>query len=128
MGDTSAAGDMWPMVPRLLAANRYCVLATADDGGVPWATPVFFPARQERELFWVSSPRSRHSRNIEVRPTVGISVFDSTVPIGGAEALYLEARAGAVAAGQEADGLGVLNAKLGPGHALTPEDLCPAGP
>ncbi|MEV4582058.1 hypothetical protein AB0K16_53395 [Nonomuraea jabiensis] len=45
-------------------------------------------------LFWGSAPDSRHSRNLAERPDVAITVFDSHAPVGGAEALYLEASAG----------------------------------
>ncbi|NUR25232.1 MAG: pyridoxamine 5'-phosphate oxidase family protein, partial [Catenulispora sp.] len=85
---------MWALVPRLLGDLRYLVLGTADADGRPWATPVFFAPDGERRLLWVSAPGSRHSRNIAVRPEVAVTVFDSRVPVGGAEALYLEATAG----------------------------------
>lgn len=128
MAESDDDVDLWAMVPHLLDASNYCVLATADAAGEPWATPVFFASRQERELFWVSSPTSRHSRNIEVRPTIGITIFDSTSPIGGAEALYVEAQAGAVECSLHAEALDVLNARLPPQKALTPADLIPGGP
>jgi hypothetical protein len=120
--------DLWPLVPRLLGAGSYCVLATADAAGRPWATPVFFAAQGHDELFWVSAPDSRHSRNIAVRSTIGITVFDSTVPIGGAEALYLEAEAGTVDGTRQTQALEVLNLKLPARQALSPADLVPDGP
>jgi predicted pyridoxine 5'-phosphate oxidase superfamily flavin-nucleotide-binding protein len=113
-------------VPRLLAANAYCVLATADEHGTPWATPVYFAARGTDELFWVSSADSRHSRNLAVRPDVAVTVFDSTVPVGGAEALYLTARA---APADDVDAaLATLNGKLPADRQLEPADLVPDGP
>ncbi|MEU8151344.1 pyridoxamine 5'-phosphate oxidase family protein [Nonomuraea sp. NPDC048901] len=117
---------MWELVPRLLADSRYLVLATADRQGRPWATPVFFAARDEDRLFWVSAPDSRHSRNIAERPAVAITVFDSHAPIGGAEALYLEASADP--ADDPAAALTMLNARLPPGKQLTGDDLAPSGP
>ncbi len=128
VAETDAGVDLWWMVPQLLNANHYCVLATADAAGEPWATPVFFAARHDRELFWVSSPTSRHSRNIAVRPTIGITIFDSTAPIGGAEALYLEAHAGPLDSSLHPQALEVLNSRLPPPQALSLTDLPPAGP
>ena len=128
VAETDAGVDLWWMVPQLLNANHYCVLATADAAGKPWATPVFFAARHDRELFWVSSPTSRHSRNIAVRPTIGITIFDSTAPIGGAEALYLEAHAGPLDSSLHPQALEVLNSRLPPPQALSLTDLPPAGP
>ncbi|GAB1824547.1 pyridoxamine 5'-phosphate oxidase family protein [Herbidospora sp. RD11066] len=117
---------MWEMVPRLLADNRYLVLATADQQGRPWATPVFFAPDGEDRLYWVSSPDSRHSRNLAERPDVAITVFDSHVPVGGAEALYLEAVAGV--ADDPFVALAALNARLPAGKELTDDDLAPDGP
>jgi nitroimidazol reductase NimA-like FMN-containing flavoprotein (pyridoxamine 5'-phosphate oxidase superfamily) len=77
----------------IIDANRYMTLATADATGLPWATPVWFATDDLREFFWVSDPNARHSRNIAARPDVAIVIFDSTVPVGGAQAVYMAARA-----------------------------------
>ncbi|TKK91579.1 pyridoxamine 5'-phosphate oxidase family protein [Herbidospora galbida] len=116
---------MWEAVPRLLGENRYLVLATADDQGRPWATPVFFAARDEDRLYWVSSPGSRHSRNLAARPDVAMTVFDSHAPVGGAEALYLEATAGP--ADDPVAAVAALNARLPEGGELVDDDLAPSG-
>ena len=79
----------------ILAANKYMTLSTADAAGRPWVSPVWF-AYAGDELYWVSYPHRRHSRNIADRPEVAIVVFDSTVPIGGAQAVYMEATAAMV--------------------------------
>ena len=83
----------------MLAANQYLTLATADDDGRPWATTVWYAARQRTrpadaldvELVWLSHPAARHSRNLVVRPEVGISVFDSGQPAGAGDGLQLAA-------------------------------------
>ncbi|GAB3907946.1 hypothetical protein GCM10029964_106940 [Kibdelosporangium lantanae] len=117
---------MWETVPRLLAQNNYMVLGTADPTGTPWVTPVFFVADGTHRVLWVSAPESRHSRNIATRPTVAVTVFDSHAPIGGAEALYLEATAGMV--DDVAGELDLLNAPLPERQHLGPDDLRPTGP
>lgn len=127
---------MGETVPRLLAENRYLVIATSDGDGRPWATPVFFAADGAHRVVWVSAPDSRHSRNIANRPEVAVTVFDSHAPIGGAEAVYLEATAAAVGGGGgggDADGertaaLALLNARLPADKQLSRDDLEPAGP
>ena len=119
---------MWATVPRLLAQHRYLVLGTADGDGRPWATPVFYAADGEHRILWVSAPESRHSRNIAARPDVAITVFDTHAPIGGAEALYLEATAAPVANDAHAAALALLNTRLPASHQLGPDDLEPAGP
>ncbi|MEX2197084.1 MAG: pyridoxamine 5'-phosphate oxidase family protein [Thermoleophilaceae bacterium] len=75
----------------IVERNMYMTLATADGDGRPWASPVWYAPAIDTEFLWVSEPEARHSRNIAVRREVAIVIFDSTVPIGAAAALYLEA-------------------------------------
>lgn len=118
--------DLWETVPRLLADNRYMVLATADADGKPWATPAYFAPDGTDRLLWVSSPDSRHSRNIAVRPEVAITVFDSHVPVGGAEAVYLEASA--VTVPLTPPDLEVLNSRVPDGKKLDATQFAENGP
>ncbi|MET7731426.1 pyridoxamine 5'-phosphate oxidase family protein [Streptomyces sp. NPDC005402] len=85
----------------IVDASRYLVLATADAEGRPWSTPVYFAHVGCREFFWVSSPEAVHSRNIAVRPEVGIAVFDSSVEIGTGQGVYVSAVAAELVDGAE---------------------------
>jgi hypothetical protein len=67
-------------------------IATADEHGRPWASPVWFAA-SGTDLLWVSDPAARHSRNLAVRHEMAAVIFDSTVPVGSAEAVYVDALA-----------------------------------
>jgi uncharacterized protein YhbP (UPF0306 family) len=73
----------------IIDSNRYMVLGTADEAGHPWVTPVWFASDDYTRFHWVSSPEARHSRNLAARPEVAIAIFDSTVPVGGAQAVYV---------------------------------------
>ena len=77
----------------LLAANRYVVLATADEDGSPWATPVWFASDGLDRILWLSWPGSHHSRLIARRPQVALTVFDSSRPSEDAAAFYAVASA-----------------------------------
>lgn len=46
-----------------------------------------------RELYWVSHPEARHSRNIAGRPQIAMVVFDSTVAPGTGQGIYMRASA-----------------------------------
>jgi uncharacterized protein YhbP (UPF0306 family) len=131
MDDTepgTTEGLMWATVPRLLARHRYLVLGTVDPAGTPWVTPVFYAADGEHRVFWVSSPDSRHSRNIAARPAVAITLFDTDAPIGRAEALYLEATAGFVDDHARSAAVELLNSRLPTSQQLGLNDIGPAGP
>ncbi|MBZ2195293.1 pyridoxamine 5'-phosphate oxidase family protein [Occultella gossypii] len=80
----------------VIDTGHYLVLATADAEGNPWPTPVWY-ARDAREFVWVSRPEARHSRNIEVRPRVGLTIFATPVPVEGrTHAVYADATAAEV--------------------------------
>ncbi|GAA3227112.1 pyridoxamine 5'-phosphate oxidase family protein [Dactylosporangium siamense] len=73
----------------VLDGNRYVVLGTADGGGTPWVSPVFYTLSGYREVIWMSSPEARHSRNIGERPDVSLVVYDSRVEPGDGMAVYM---------------------------------------
>ncbi|WP_051833342.1 pyridoxamine 5'-phosphate oxidase family protein [Streptomyces sp. NRRL S-646] len=110
---------------RIVEANLYMVLATADEGGRPWSSPVYFAHAGYREFFWVSSPDALHSRNIAVRPEVGISVFDSSVAIGTGQGVYMAAVAECVDGPHVARGLDVFSRRSvrHGGRVWTAEDV-----
>jgi hypothetical protein len=81
--------DLAAIARTIIDSNDYMVLATADESGLPWASPVWYAPEEYREFFWVSSPEARHSRNLAVRPELGIVIFDSTVAVGAGQGVYL---------------------------------------
>ena len=87
----------------VIDTNKYMTLATIGPDGLPWATPVFFTPDGYSRLYWASDPETQHSRNIADRPEVAIVVFDSSVPIGSAQAVYMRAHAAEVAPDELAD-------------------------
>jgi hypothetical protein len=101
----SATGPAAQTVRDIIEASRYLVLATADATGRPWSTPVYFAHIDFAEFFWVSSPGVTHSRNIAVRPEVGIVVFDSQAAIGAGQGVYMPAAAKLLGDGETACGI-----------------------
>ena len=94
---------------RIVETNMYMTIATADADGRPWVSPVWFATGSDTEFLWVSRPAARHSQNIAVRQEIAVVIFDSTVPIGGAEALYLEALAEEVPADAVDEAIGAFS-------------------
>jgi predicted pyridoxine 5'-phosphate oxidase superfamily flavin-nucleotide-binding protein len=45
--------DFSDMARGIIESNRYMVLGTADEGGVPWVTPVWFAQSEYRRFIWV---------------------------------------------------------------------------
>jgi nitroimidazol reductase NimA-like FMN-containing flavoprotein (pyridoxamine 5'-phosphate oxidase superfamily) len=63
----------------LLERENTLVLATTANDGTPAATPLFYYSDGERNLYWLSSPDSRHSRNLSARPRVAVAIFAQVV-------------------------------------------------
>lgn len=93
----------------VIDANRYMVLGTVDASGHPWVTPVWFASEDYRAFHWVSSPDAKHSRNLAAQPQVAISIFDSSVPVGGAQAVYMKGVAGELTGDELEAGLDVFD-------------------
>jgi nitroimidazol reductase NimA-like FMN-containing flavoprotein (pyridoxamine 5'-phosphate oxidase superfamily) len=87
----TAQSDLAAIARTIIDSNDYMVLATADEIGLPWASPVWYAPEEYRELFWVSSPEARHSRNLAARPELAIVIFDSTVAVGSGQGVYMSA-------------------------------------
>jgi nitroimidazol reductase NimA-like FMN-containing flavoprotein (pyridoxamine 5'-phosphate oxidase superfamily) len=85
--------DLGALARTIIDSNMYMVLGTADESGQPWVTPVYYASARYKEFYWISSPEVRHSRNIAVRQHISIVIFDSRVPIGTGQGVYMSALA-----------------------------------
>jgi Pyridoxamine 5'-phosphate oxidase len=101
----------------IIDANRYMTLATADGDGRPWASPVWYAHQGYTDFLWVSRPEARHSRNLASRPELAIVIFDSTVPEGGAQAVYVEALAEELVGGERERGIAIISFRSQAGGA-----------
>jgi nitroimidazol reductase NimA-like FMN-containing flavoprotein (pyridoxamine 5'-phosphate oxidase superfamily) len=77
----------------VIDSNSYMALGTADETGHPWVSPVWFASEDYTRFHWVSSPDSRHSRNLAARREVAIAIYDSSGAPGTVEAVYMSGRA-----------------------------------
>lgn len=71
----------------------YATIATADSQGHPWNTPVYSSRDGELNIYWISDKQNQHSRNVRQNPHVFIVFYDSTVPPGSGEGVYIRALA-----------------------------------
>ena len=111
MTPDTAALDPYRLSRTLVAENSYLTLATAGADGVPWASPVWFAARELDVFVWASKPGARHSRNIAENPRVSLVIFDSSKAPGEGSALYVSADAELVDEPTFADALAVYNTR-----------------
>ena len=101
--------DRVEIARQLITDNFYLSLGTADADGTPWVTPVFFTPDGFSDFYWVSSPDAKHSRNLAAHPEVAIAIFDSSVPVGGAQAVYMKGVAKQLTGAELEQGLEVFD-------------------
>lgn len=74
----------------------YITVATASDDGDPWNSPVFSAYDRNYTFYWGSHTDSQHSRNIRSNGRAFLVIYDSTVPAGTGEGVYIRASAAEV--------------------------------
>jgi hypothetical protein len=89
--------DLAAVAREIIDTNAYMTLATADEHGQPWASPVFYWVDGYTDFYWMSATDVVHSRNVAVRPRVSIVIFDSRAAEGTAVPVYMSALAEQVA-------------------------------
>jgi nitroimidazol reductase NimA-like FMN-containing flavoprotein (pyridoxamine 5'-phosphate oxidase superfamily) len=79
----------------------YVTIATVSSEGIPWNSPVYSAYDHQANFYWTSSPQAQHSRNIDGNGKVFLAIYDSTVPEGKGEGVYVEGIAAALEAPAE---------------------------
>ena len=70
---------------------RYATLATVTPEGLPWNSPVAHEYDNDLNIYWVSDKEGQHSKNVTAKNKVFIVIYDSTVPEGDGEGVYIQA-------------------------------------
>ena len=71
----------------------YITIATASKDGQPWNSPVYSAYDDNYNFFWASDQKGQHSKNIRENNNIFIVIYDSTVPEGAGEGVYIKAKA-----------------------------------
>ena len=71
----------------------YITIASVSADGEPWNSPVFAAHDGEYRFYWCSYHGTQHSQNIRATGRVFLAVYDSTVPVGAGECVYIKGTA-----------------------------------
>lgn len=77
---------------RIISEVVYINIATVSVDGHPWNTPVYAAFDSRYNFYWVSSPKSQHSKNIEANGRAYVTIYDATRKHG-TLGVYLQGRA-----------------------------------
>jgi len=90
MMEISQANERTLYAKQLIQSLNYMTLATADNSGQPWNTPVFCAYDGEKTFYWGSRLNTQHSQNIALNEHGFIVIYDSTVEPNHGEAFYAQ--------------------------------------
>lgn len=83
--------DLNKRAKEIISKITYITIASIAEGGKPWNAPVFSAYDKDYNFYWGSYRESQHSKNIRANPAIFFVIYDSTVPPGTGEGVYIEA-------------------------------------
>lgn len=78
---------------KIIEKISYITIATSSKDGRPWNSPVYCAFDEDYNFFWASWKKNQHSKNIRDNNQVFIVIYDSTVPEGTGEGVYIQGKA-----------------------------------
>lgn len=78
---------------KIIEKILYITIATGSKDGRPWNSPVYSAFDENYNFYWASWKENQHSKNIRENNNVFIVIYDSTVPEGTGEGVYIKAKA-----------------------------------
>lgn len=105
----------------IIRTIRYATIATASKDSKPWNSPVAREYDEQLNIYWFSDKKNQHSENVRENEDVFIVIYDSTVPEGDGEGVYIEAKAIELSDPDEI--LSVRRIKKGSGYKGSPDEF-----
>jgi uncharacterized protein YhbP (UPF0306 family) len=84
------------IIRAFLETHSTLALATQSADGSPQIAPLFYVSDDQLNLYWLSSPNSRHSVNLVARPAVSAAVYPSVWQAADIVGLQIEGEARAI--------------------------------
>ena len=71
----------------------YVTIASVNSDGLPWNSPVYSAFDKDCNFYWGTHVDSQKAQNIRNNKNVFLVIYDSTVPPGTGEGVYVQAEA-----------------------------------
>jgi general stress protein 26 len=85
--------DLSTRAKELIEQIEYVTIASVSHDGNPWNSPVFSAYDEEFNFYWGTHKDSQKARNIRDTGKVFLVIYNSTVPSGTGEGVYIKASA-----------------------------------
>lgn len=85
--------DLSKRAKEIIAKIEYVTIASVTEEGLPWNSPVFTAYDEDYNFYWGTHLGSQKAKNIHANSNVFLVIYDSTVPSGTGEGVYIKASA-----------------------------------
>lgn len=85
--------DLSGRAKEIIGQICYITIATVTEDGLPWNSPVFGAFDSTYNFYWGTHKDSQKALNIAANDNVFLVIYDSTVPPGTGEGVYIKATA-----------------------------------
>lgn len=76
---------------QIISKILYITIASVSPDGQPWNSPVYSAYDNDLNFYWASDKNSQHSTNLRENQRTLLVIYDSTVPEGTGEGVYIQA-------------------------------------
>lgn len=85
--------DLSKRAKEIIKQIDYITIASVTPEGMPWNSPVYSASDDNYNFFWGTHIDSQKAQNIRNNENVFLVIYDSTVPPGTGEGVYVQAKA-----------------------------------
>ena len=85
--------DLSKQAKEIIARINYITIASVTPDSKPWNSPVFSAYDDDYNFYWGTHKDSQKAKNIAANENVFLVIYDSTVPPGTGEGVYVKAKA-----------------------------------
>ena len=89
--------DLSKRAKEIIEKIQYVTIASVTKDGMPWNSPVFTAYDEDFNFYWGTHIDSQKAKNIRANSNVFLVIYDSTVPSGTGEGVYIKATAQQIA-------------------------------
>ncbi len=85
--------DLSKRAKEIVKKIDYITIASVTPEGMPWNTPVYSAFDKDYNFYWGTHIDSQKAKNIRNNENVFLVIYDSTVPPGTGEGVFVQAKA-----------------------------------
>lgn len=90
------SNNIYEMTKGIIENNKFLSLATVDNDGKVWSTPLSYSVDDDYNFYFTSELDSKHIINIMDNPEVSFTIFDSTKRVSDIDGLQIRGIVGQV--------------------------------